>query len=235
MLLISCCFFLSSCASSDVTRHAAAGVDTGVQNGKNLVEAMSSGDIAETYQNASQTSKGALLGGVTGAVAGALSSSVGVLPGTAVGVILGATYGAYVDANASIEDQLKNRGATIVVLGDQILIVLPSDRLFNPVTADIKPQAYSTLELVTNYINQYTKMLVKIAAYTNDMGPKEVDLALSRQQAQAVSKFLMAAGVDARVLYAAGYGGADLGGKKEVEWEGHDKYRIEITLEKLLV
>ena len=61
-----------------------------------------------------------------------------------------------------------------------------------------------------------------------------MDLSLSQQQASAVAKFLTASGVDARILYAEGYGGARLVSPNNGQWES-DNYRIEVTLEKLYV
>jgi outer membrane protein OmpA-like peptidoglycan-associated protein len=232
LFLISC-FFLSSCASSTVSRDAASNVDMGVQNAKSLVD--SDGSIVDSYQNASQKAKGFMLGGAAGAGVGALSSGIGIIPGAAVGALFGGTYGSYIDSYTSYSDQLENRGATMVVLGDQILIILPSASIFHAMTANIKPDAYSTLKLVAKYINGYTKMLVKIAAYTNAVGPKEVDLALSQQQAESVAKFLWACGLDARLTYAVGYGGTHLVQKNFSSWDESDNYRIEITLEKLYV
>jgi OOP family OmpA-OmpF porin len=126
-----------------------------------------------------------------------------------------------------------NRGANIVVLGDQVMIVIPSARLFNPMTSDLKTQAYSTLDLLAEYINGYSKILVKVGAYTNKIGSEHVNLAMSEQQAKNVAKYLSRTGVDARVLYAAGYGSSHLVAKNALEWDQSDNYRIEVTLEKL--
>lgn len=233
LTLVLYSLILCGCASSDVSRDVTSNIDKGVENTRNMVDGTTGGNVADSYQNASQRAKGAMLGGAAGGIVGALSSSVGVLPGVAVGAVLGASYGGYIDKNASVEDQLQNRGATIVVLGDQVLIVIPSARIFDNTSAKIKPDAYSTLNLVTRYINGYTKMLVKISAYTNAVGPEDVDLALSQEQADSVSKYLAASGVNARVLYAAGYGGTHLVERVSGDWESSDNYRIEITLEKL--
>lgn len=227
-------FFLCGCASSDVSRDVSSNIDVGVQNAKNLVDGTTGSSLAESYQNASQQAKGAVLGGAAGAVTGGVSS-IGIIPGALIGAILGASYGQYIDANSSIEDQLQNRGATIVVLGDQILIVLPSARIFNIRSAKIKQDAYSTLNLVTRYINQFAKMLVKISVYTNGLCPDEVNLSLSQAQADSVARFLTASGIDARVLYAVGYGASHLVQRGSSTWDGSDNYRVEITLEKLYV
>ena len=231
--IIVCCT-LFGCASSEVSRQAASNVDMGTQNANNLVDG--TGDsFSDMYQNSSQATKGAVLGGTTGAVFGAFSSGLGVIPAAATGAILGASYGSYIDSQTTLKDKLENRGATIIVLGDQILIVFPSYRLFQAMTAELKPGGYDTLALVTQYVNQYTKMLVKVSAYTDDSGSRRVDLALSQQQADKVEKILLLDGIDARLLYASGYGGAHLVERNSEDWDGSDNYRIEITLEKLYV
>jgi len=162
-----------------------------------------------------------------------MANGVGALPGVAVGLIFGASYGAYIDANINLKDRLENRGVNIVELGDQVLIVVPSSRLFMSESSVIRPEAFITLDLVTEYLNRYTKMLVKVAAYTDNSGSKRVDLCISEQQAQSVAKFFMLNGLDARLLYAAGYGGSRLITRNS--GEGSDNNRIEITLEKLYV
>lgn len=226
--------FLSACASSNVSRDAASNVDMGVDNAKSMADNLSNASIADAYGNSTQATKGAIIGGTTGGVAGALTSGVGFIPGAAVGTIFGASYGSYIDANTTLEDRLENRGANIVVLGDQILIVIPSSRLFEVNTSRIKPAAYSTLDMVTQYINKYTKMLVKVSAYTSNNGTESVDQVLSDEQAQHVAKYLASAGLNSRVLYASGYGGSRIVTRNSDGWDS-DNYRIEITLEKLEV
>lgn len=225
----------SGCASSNVSRNSASDVDVGVASTESTFNTIATSNIADSYQNASQTSKGMLLGGAAGAVTGAFTSGVGVIPGAAAGLILGGSYGAYIDANTTLRDKLENRGLVIATMGDQVLIVIPSARLFNPMSSTIKSQAYSTVDMVAQYINQYTKILVKVAAYTDDSGSASADLGLSKQQAAHVAKLLQGYGVDARLLYSEGYGGTHLVQKSDMQWDGSDNYRIEITLENLPV
>lgn len=235
LLFILFSIFLSACASSGVSREAASNIDQGVEDTKSRIDNAASGSVADSYQNTSQQTKGMLIGGVTGAGVGSLTPALGIFPGLAIGAIFGGSYGAYIDAHTTLRDKLENRGANIIILGDQILIVLPSARIFDAFTAKIKPDAYSTLQLVADFVNKFTKMTVKISAYTNDMGPAEVDLALSQQQAESVARFLTADGMDARLIYAMGYGGTRLVQKNTTDWDGSENYRIEITLEKLYV
>lgn len=234
ILLIPFCLILSGCASSNVSRYAATNVDLGVQNAKNLVVAGAEGSIVDTYQNLGQSVKGALIGGAAGAIVGSVSSGgIGTLAGAGAGVIFGASYGAYINSNINLEDDLRNRGVNLVELGDQLMIVIPSARLFSPMASQIRPEAFTTLYLVTKYINRFNKILVKIAAYTNDTGSPRVDISLSNEQAQSIAKFFLADGIDARLLYAVGYGGTHLVSRNALTWGASDNYRIEITLEKM--
>lgn len=230
-LLITSFALLTGCASSNVSRDTAAKVDMGFDNAEKL--GSGGGDFVESWQNSTLTTRGAVLGGTAGALAGYATSSVGLFPGALVGTILGAAYGNYMDSEASLADQLINRGVTVVELGDQILVVLPSARIFDGMTPTIKPQAYSTLNLLTTYLNGYTKTLVKISAYTDDIGEQNVNLALSKQQAHAVERYLAVNHLNARLLYADGFGGSNLVMKNTRDWGKSDNYRIEITLEKL--
>lgn len=230
--LLACCLLVSGCASSDVSRTVSSNVDRGVCNFRSMSDGTTDSYIVDSYANANQTTKGALVGGAAGAITGALAATgVGVIPGAATGMLLGASYGRYIDSKTDIRDQIENRGGTIVVLGDQILIVIPSDRLFRPNSAYIKPQAYSTLCLIAKYINCYVNMMVRVAAYTNDSGSSCLDMSLSKQQAQRVAKMLLQSCLDTRVLYAEGYGSGHLVMNNCCGW-GSPNFRIEITLEK---
>lgn len=234
LLLVPCLLMLTGCASSGVARGSATAVDKTVQSVQNVYSDPGSGDVANAYQNTSQTTKGAILGASAGAITGAIySSKIGFFSGAAIGAIVGAGVGAYVDAHTTLEDRLENRGVSLVTLGDQMLIVIPSQRIFEPDTANISPEAYSTLNMVTQYINRYDKILVKVAAYTAPLEPKEIELAFSREQAHNVLRYLQEAGMDARVYYAEGYGGTHLVEPVSRQSGYNDNYRIEITLEKL--
>lgn len=224
--------FLFACAESNVSRDVASGIDMGVQNAKSLV---SDPDIANSYGNSSQAVKGALIGGTAGALVGAATSGIGVWAGGMTGAVLGASYGNYIDVNTSLEDKLRNRGVTVVELGDQTLIMIPSARLFEYMTSTIKPRSYSTLEMIARYINKYRTIMVKISGYTNANSSCSADLSLSNMQAHQIARYLNASGLNARMVYAQGYGGTNLVVDNKLGWDESDNYRIEITFEKLYV
>jgi outer membrane protein OmpA-like peptidoglycan-associated protein len=222
---------LQGCASSGAQRASASEADKAYISADYNIRHANEGSFSDTYQNSSQTSKGLVLGGATGAAAGGLSS-MGLGPGLLTGAIIGGAIGAYHDQTATLADRLENRGVKAIILGDQIMLMIPSSLVFNPLTPDIRPTAYATLDTVAEFINTYPNMTVKISAYTSQLGSCAVNLALSAQQATSIVKYLTRKEINTRILTAAGYGGASPVAKDDGNWSS-DNYRIEITFEKI--
>jgi intracellular multiplication protein IcmN len=232
-LLLFC--LLQGCASSDLSRSAASEADKAHLDADYVWSHRESDGLTDTYQNSSQTSKGVVAGAAVGAGVGSLGSGSNVIPGLAVGAIFGGALGAYIDSHTTLADKLENRGVKVIVLGDQVMLILPSVLLFNEMTANIRSHAYSTLDLAAQFVSQYPNMSVNVAAYTSGSGaPEKVNLALSQQQADAIVKYLWIKGINTRLLSAAGYGGGKLVTKDTPNWAS-ENYRVEITLEKLPV
>lgn len=233
ILLLCIAFILQGCASSGATRHAASEADKAYLQ-TDYAFNHPDASLRDTIQNTSQTTKGVVLGGITGALVGSMySSSIGFLPGLAGGAIIGGAIGAYIDSYATLSDNLENRGVNVIVLGDQILIVIPSHLIFNPYSGTLRSQAYSTLDMIVQYINQFTNISVQVSGYSNPTDTGAVTGALSQQQADAVMRYLWKAGLNTRVLYAMGYGSYKPV-SQDTDWSS-DNNRIEITLEKLPV
>lgn len=228
-------FFLQGCASSDVSRGAASEADKAYLDADYALSHSEDDGMTDAYQNTSQTAKGVVMGGAAGVGASSLNSGVSVIPGLAVGAIFGGALGAYIDSHTTLADKLENRGVKVIILGDQVMLVLPSVLVFNEMTPNIRSHAYSTLDLVAQFISCYPNMSVNVAAYTSASGsPEKVNLALTQQQAAAIVKYLWIKGVNTRLLSAAGYGGEKLVTANKPEWNS-DNFRVEITLEKLPV
>ncbi len=226
--------FLQGCASSDVSRGAASQFHSTYQGASTAFDG-SDVSVAESYQGSTQTTKGVMLGGATGAVIGAIASGwTGVLPGAAGGAIFGGALGAYIDSKASVADQIINRGNKVIILGDQILIVLPSQYVFVSNTPTLQPYSYKTLDLVSELISGYPNMSVKIAAYTGNNGSERINCSLTQEQANSVMKYLWRTNINTRLLYAEGGGGSKPITASVSDFTG-DNYRVEITLEKLPV
>lgn len=232
-LLLMLSLFLQGCASSNVSREAADNVDVGYHNALVKAANLGNGSIADTYQNTSQRTKGLIIGGIAGAAAGSMSSGIGIIPGLAVGAIFGGAYGAYIDANSTFSDQLENRGVKMIMIGDQVMIVIQSNRLFNYMTGEIRPGAYPILDGVAKYIDMYPSMTVKVSAYTDAVNPERVNLALSREQSENVSRYLWRKGVNTRILTTEGMGSVDQVSPFDSGWDSGYNYRVQVSLEKV--
>lgn len=225
---------LQGCASSDVSRDASGQIQKTYQNASSAYNS-DSVSVAESYQGSSQTSKGVIIGGATGAIVGGIASGwSGVLPGMAGGAIFGGALGAYIDSKASLADQIINRDNKVIVLGDQILIILPSKHLFLEGTSVLQPYAYKTLDLVSQLISGYPNISVKVVAYTGTNGPERISRSLTQEQANSVIKYLWNTNINTRLLYAEGGDGDRPVTATNSDWDGAN-YRVEITLEKLPV
>lgn len=233
-LILLLFIFIQGCASSDMSRGAASEADKAKLD-TDYALSHSESSVTDSYQNTSQATKGAIAGGAAGAIVSSLNSGVGLIPGIAVGAIFGGALGAYIDAHTTLEDKLENRGVKVIILGDQIMMVLPSVLVFNERTSNIRLHAYSTLDLVAQFINRYPNMSVNVSAYTSACTlPDTVNIALTQQQAASVVKYLWSKGVNTRLLSASGYGGEKLIAANKPNWNS-ENFRVEITLEKLPV
>lgn len=219
---------LQGCASSDVSRGASSQFHSTYQGATSAFNSDSI-SVTEAYQGTNQTTKGMMLGGATGAVVGGITSGgSGIVPGAVGGAIFGGALGAYIDAHTTVADQIINRGNKVIVLGDQILIVLPSKYVFVENTPELQPYSYKTLDLVSNYISSYPNMTVKVTTYSNSLLPERISRSLTQEQSNSVVKYLWRTRINTRMLYAEGGGES-----KPVVADGDENDRVEITLTKL--
>jgi outer membrane protein OmpA-like peptidoglycan-associated protein len=233
LALLILLLILQGCASSSITRNAATEMDGATQRFDDTFNSPDQNNAITAYQNASPVTKGLVVGGAAGALVGGMTAGVGVVPGAVVGAIGGGALGTYLQQHMTLIDQLENRNVSIITLGDQVLMVIPSELIFSDATATITVQGYSTLNVIADLLRGYTKMSVKVAAYASDAQEAPVAMAMTREQAQAIVKYLWSRDVNTRILYGVGYGSTHLVAKTVADVEGGPNYRIEITLEKL--
>jgi outer membrane protein OmpA-like peptidoglycan-associated protein len=229
-ILIGVAFLINGCASSDVSRSAADRADEVFNS------AAGAGNVADplgSYQSAAQATKGGIIGGATGAIAGSFINGVGTVPGALGGAVFGAALGAYIDQHTTWRDRLENAGGKVIILGDQVKIILPSSLLFRSMTPKLTASAYSTLDLVADYLCSMEKIAIKVSAYTNATGPARINQEISQEQATNVARYLWTKGVNARLMTARGYGGSHLVRQNSFEWNAGENYRVEITVENM--
>jgi len=93
-----------------------------------------------------------------------------------------------------------------VQLGETLRLIIPSDHLFNPDSANLQGDYRSTLVNIAKLLKTYNKVNVQVVAYTDNHSDRKRKIALTTRQAEVVSSFLWKQGIDARLLYSEGYG-----------------------------
>jgi len=159
----------------------------------------------EARPKPSATVEKAAIGTVAGTVVGA-ATGAGPIAGAVVGGITGGIIGHYLTKHETLVHKLTANHVQIILVGDHLTLILPSDLFFAPNTPILNENYYPVLNQIAVLLRGLNKYVVKVSGYTDNVGWPTRNLALSRQQAQQIANYLWNQGLDARVLYATGYG-----------------------------
>lgn len=128
------------------------------------------------------------------------------------------------------EDGCPDSGDPRVIYEDGQFKILDSVH-FEHGKADIKEESYSLLDQVALTIKANSDTKVRVEGHTDDTGPRDVNVRLSRARAQAVRTYLVNKGVSPSRLRAEGYG-PDKPLVKDTSDEGRAKNRrVEFIVE----
>lgn len=160
---------------------------------------------------ATPDNKPVAVGMLVGAIGGAAIGSFGgvSLPlGAAMGGIVGGAAGMAWSQkeNAPFFSDLMRAHVQVVAIGEDIMLLLPSDYFFYQNSARINEAFYPSLDTIAGFIHQFQTSEIKVAGYTDVVGDPLRNLALSQQQAQNIAHYIWRAGLDARMVYSVGYG-----------------------------
>jgi outer membrane protein OmpA-like peptidoglycan-associated protein len=163
---------------------------------------------------ATNTGKGALIGGGAGGVlgagigalagGGAKGAVVGGAVGAAVGAGAGALIGHYMDKQQ--EELAEVKSASVERKGDELVVKFNSAILFDTGKADLKAQSQKDLADFAGVLKKYPQTNLIIEGHTDSTGTQAVNQKLSEARANSVVSFLESQGVDRSRLTAIGYG-----------------------------
>lgn len=128
-------------------------------------------------------------------------------------------------------DSLRADGVQVIHLGQRYRLVLSSDSLFKPHSANLYRHSYSVLKDVAHLLTAYHVICVRVAAYSDAIPSmsRSHKMLLTAQQAFAVQNYLSHRGLSVRLMYADGQGS-----QHAVAWNGTElgqkaNRRIEIS------
>jgi len=127
-------------------------------------------------------------------------------------------------------ERLRSNGVQVIQVGDEVKLIFSTDQFFVPNTPALVTEKYPTLNTIIELVNNHENFGVKVAGYTDNKGWSTRDLALSRQQALAIADYFWRHGIDARVVYVAGYGLGNPVASNSTQIGRDSNRRIEITL-----
>jgi putative exosortase-associated protein (TIGR04073 family) len=97
-------------------------------------------------------------------------------------------------------------GAEVERTGGAVIVRFPGDLLFATGSSKLSAEAQARLRSVAGTLTQHPGTRIQIQGFTDSTGSEKFNLALSVARAEAVSRYLVARGVDASRIDAAGYG-----------------------------
>ncbi len=124
---------------------------------------------------------------------------------------------------------LQQQGVQVIKVGQTLTIVLPSDRVFQAASANLRSDYRPILYKVVSLIRRYDMVSIKVAAYMDSRGNAAHLKALSVRQAEVIVDYLWAHNIDTRFIYAKGYGSERFVGNNATTQGRAENRRIEIS------
>ena len=162
----------------------------------------------------SHATRGAILGALGGAAIGALTNTSSgkqaarnALIGAGIGALAGGGIGYYLDEQeAKLRQQLRGAGVSVTRVGNNIILNMQNDILFDLGSDQLRYEFYDTLQAVAIVLEEYNRTIVEVSGYTDTTGSRDFNQQLSERRAGAVASQLIRFGVMPQRLIVQGYG-----------------------------
>lgn len=169
------------------------------------------GCVDATTGEPNRTRNGALIGAGIGAAAGAIAGDGNrrdeILAGAIVGGLAGGVIGNRLDAQAAdLRRQLGDDRILINNTGDQLIVTLPQDILFDTGSAALRADLQSDIRALGRNLNQYPNTTVQVIGHTDSEGSSALNQDLSERRARSVAGVLLEQGVSGGRIVPIGRG-----------------------------
>lgn len=137
-----------------------------------------------------------------------------------------------VNVNSPKDVSIRNKDLTVKSLkvGDSYTI---NDILFSTSSWEISERSKFILRQFADYLKMNTSIAIAIEGHTDDMGDDTKNLTLSENRAKAVRDYLIAQGIDAKRLTAAGFGETRPKVENDSEFNRAVNRRTEFVIKKM--
>ena len=188
-------------------------------------------------QQTAKATKGALIGAGVGVLAGIISGDDSrerrkrALIAGGVGAIAGGGVGYYMDVQeAELRKELADTGIVFERQGNNIVMAMQGNVTFDLNRSNIKGNFYPILDRLSEILVKRDKTLIEIAGHTDNTGSDAINLPLSLDRANSVSRYLESRGVNPGRLAEMGLGADHPILPNNSEQNRRLNRRVEITL-----
>lgn len=206
-----------------------------------LISGCTTFDAFSGDQQISNTSKGAIAGGLIGAVIGAATSPKEdrmkrAIIGAGIGGVAGGGVGFYMDEQEKkLREELVGSGVQVKRTEEgQIELIMPGNITFDVNSSDVSDAFLPTLSSVAKVLNEYENTLVTISGHTDSTGSADYNQLLSEQRATSVANIILREGIVVERVAAIGYGlNRPIADNSTAEGRAQNR-RVEITLDAIV-
>jgi outer membrane protein OmpA-like peptidoglycan-associated protein len=131
--------------------------------------------------------------------------------------------------------KLMQQGVQVIRTGETYTIVIPTDSIFYPDSANFKPGSDLILNPLVCFLGDYETTIMRVAGYLDNQGSHVRNMALSKKQAESVVEYLTEQELDVRVMYAQGFDSYHPVADNETEKGRAENRRIEIRFRKVVI
>ncbi len=160
-----------------------------------------------------RANEGAAIGAATGALLGLLGGKNvddrrrRAMIGGVLGGALGGAAGAQLDKQAAdLQASIGDNRIQIINNGEYLTVRMPQDILFPVDSTVVNGALYGDLAAVADNLNRYPNSTVVVVGHTDNTGPADYNLNLSKRRADSVASILITDGVAASRIQTVGIG-----------------------------
>ncbi len=107
---------------------------------------------------------------------------------------------------AELRLQLSGSGVKTERIGQQIWLIIPAQLTFDTNRSDIRSNLYPVFNDISNVLKTFDKTVIDIIGHTDDTGPYQYNMNLSKARAESVKSYLMAQNVGGHRIETSGMG-----------------------------
>ncbi len=189
----------------------------------------------------SNTTRGAVIGGLLGAAVGALTNTSSgeqaarnALIGAGVGALAGGGVGAYMDRQeARLRERLARTGVGIRRVGNTIELVMPGNITFNTDQSAIRSNFYPVLDDVALVLDEFDSTYVIVEGHTDSTGSDQYNQTLSQERANSVASYMISRQIMPQRLIVRGFGESQPIASNATPQGREQNRRVEIRIEPL--